>query len=101
MTIYFIIVPETCRSIPFAVAISLTLSIENQTKAVFNVYPNPATDLLNIETVLELKSVEIYNIQGQRVLKSNKKQINISKLYLGMYMLNICDMENNIFIKKL
>jgi hypothetical protein len=65
------------------------------------IYPNPVNDLLNIETALELQSVEIYNIQGQKVLSSNQKQINVSDLAAGVYMLRIQDADNNIATKKI
>ena len=65
-----------------------------------SLYPNPVNDVLNIETTLEVKSVEIYNIQGQKVLSSNQKQINVSDLAAGMYMVRIQDAENNSAIKK-
>ena len=64
-------------------------------------YPNPVNDLLNIETALELQSVEIYNIQGQKVLSSNQKQINVSDLAAGMYMVRIQDTDNAIATKKI
>jgi hypothetical protein len=64
-------------------------------------YPNPVRDILNIETTLEVQSVEIYNIQGQKVLSSNQKQINVSDLAAGMYMVRIQDAENNIATKKI
>ena len=64
-------------------------------------YPNPVRDVLNIETALEVQSVEIYNIQGQKVLSSNQKQINISDLATGMYMVRIQDDENNIATEKI
>ena len=57
-------------------------------------------DILNIETTLELKSIEIFNIQGQKVLESNQKQINVSNLSNGMYMVKIQDLENNLITKK-
>ena len=64
-------------------------------------YPNPVRDILNIETVLDIQSVEIYNIQGQKVLTSNQKQINVSGLATGMYVVRIQDAENNISTKKI
>jgi hypothetical protein len=64
-------------------------------------YPNPVRDVLNIETALEVQSVEIYNIQGQKVLSSNQKQIIVSDLAAGMYMVRIQDAENNIATKKI
>ena len=64
-------------------------------------YPNPVHEVLNIETTLELKSVEIYNIQGQRVLSSNQKAINVSDLTAGMYMVRIEDVENASITRKI
>ena len=64
-------------------------------------YPNPVNDLLNIETALEIQSIEIYNIQGQKVMSSNQKQINVSDLAAGVYMVRIQDADNNIATKKI
>ena len=62
--------------------------------------PNPASEYLNLETASTLKSVEVYNIQGQKVLESNQKQINIADLTSGMYMVKIQDMNNHQMTKK-
>ncbi len=64
-------------------------------------YPNPVNDILNIETALDIQTVEFYNIQGQKVLSSNQKQINVSDLAAGMYMVRIQDADNNIATKKI
>lgn len=67
----------------------------------FKLFPNPVNDLLNIETTVELQSVEIYNIQGEKILSSNQKQINVSDLAAGIYIVRIQDIENNIATKKI
>ncbi|MEO8235116.1 MAG: LamG-like jellyroll fold domain-containing protein [Flavobacterium sp.] len=72
----------------------------NQNNLKVSLYPNPANDVLNIETDLELKSIEIYNIQGQKVLSSTQKQINVSDLAAGIYMVKIQDAKNAIATKK-
>ena len=64
-------------------------------------YPNPATDVLNIAIENELKSVEIYNIQGQKVLSSNQKQINVPGLSNGMYMVRVEDENGSASTQKL
>lgn len=64
-------------------------------------YPNPVRDILNIEIENDIQSIEIYNIQGQKVLSSNQKQINVSDLAIGMYMVRIQDIDNNIATKKI
>ncbi len=80
-----------------------TLSSENFDKASLEVvvYPNPVNDILNIETVLDVKSIEIYNIQGQKVLSASQKQINLSNLQSGVYVVKVEDFNNNITQKKI
>jgi hypothetical protein len=73
----------------------------NQNNLQVSLYPNPATDILNIEMTNEIKSIEIYNIQGQKVMSSNQKQINISDLAAGLYMVRIQDVDNAIATKKI
>ena len=66
-----------------------------------NLYPNPASDILNIETENELKSVEIYSIQGQKVLSAVSKEINISNLTSGLYLVQVTDIDDIIATQKL
>lgn len=66
-----------------------------------SLYPNPVRDILNIEIENDIQSIEIYNIQGQKVLSSNQKQLNVSDLATGMYMVRIQDIDNNIATKKI
>jgi len=73
----------------------------NQNNLQVSLYPNPATDVLNIEMTNEINSIEIYNIQGQKVRTANQKQINISDLAAGIYMVRIQDTENNTATKKI
>mgnify|MGYP003601147020 FL=1 len=67
----------------------------------FKIFPNPATDTFTIETENDIKSVEIYSIQGQKVLTSNSKNIDVSNLSKGMYMVRIEDSNNAIATQKL
>lgn len=80
---------------------TLSTSNFNQNNLEVVIYPNPTNDILNIETTLELKSIEIYSIQGQKVLKSNQKQISVANLSSGMYMVKIQDSENNVATRKI
>ncbi len=80
-----------------------TLSSSNfsQNNLEVKLYPNPVRDILNIEIENDIQSIEIYNIQGQKVLSSNQKQINVSDLATGMYMVRIQDIDDNIATKKI
>ncbi|MBV1923778.1 MAG: immune inhibitor A [Flavobacteriaceae bacterium] len=52
-----------------------TVGIEDFENNIFNVYPNPVQDILNITTPLSNYSIEVYTIQGQLI----QKKINISE----------------------
>jgi len=67
----------------------------------FNLYPNPASDILNIEFNEAIKSVEIYSLQGQKVLETNQTEINISNLASGMYIVKVQDLSGSFATKKL
>ncbi|WP_298392929.1 LamG-like jellyroll fold domain-containing protein [Flavobacterium sp.] len=67
----------------------------------FNLYPNPAYNILNIEIDGSIKSVEIYSLQGQKVLSADNKEINISNLASGMYIVKVQDLNGSFATKKL
>ena len=79
------------------------LSTENFNQNILEVslYPNPASNNLTVKTEQEIKTIEIYTIQGQRVKISNQKQLNVSDLAAGLYLVKIQDFENNSAIKKI
>ena len=72
---------------------------KNNLKA--TIYPNPASNNFSIEMENEVKSVEIYSIQGQKVMVSNSKNVNVSSLSKGIYMVRIEDENNAIATQKL
>ena len=58
------------------------------------IYPTIAEDVVFIEVSEDIKSVEVINIQGQKVISENNvKSINISALPQGLYMV-IINLEN-------
>ncbi len=62
-----------------------------------NIYPNPVSNILNINCSGEFK-FEMYNSNGKLVLKSNKKENDVSDINQGLYIINIKD-SNNIIVK--
>ncbi len=60
----------------------------------FSLYPNPTSDILNIETENELKSVEIYSLQGQKVLSANSNKISVSNLASGLFLVQVTDIDD-------
>jgi hypothetical protein len=73
------------------------LGLEAVNKVEYSISPNPTTDFLNIETMDSVKNIYLLNNLGQNVYEGNSKQINISNLSKGMYLLKI-EFENNIIV---
>jgi hypothetical protein len=61
----------------------------------FKIYPNPANDILNIDTkqTIEVTSINIYNALGQIVLvipnAQQTKSVDVSGLKTGNYFVKI------------
>ena len=67
------------------------------------IYPNPATDLVNIVTKTNIVKTEIYSMDGKLVLQStgNKKQIVVKSLLPGTYLLNITGEHHSVKSEKI
>jgi hypothetical protein len=55
----------------------------------FNVYPNPANEIINISSDLNIKNVSLYDITGRKVYNGISRQIKVEKLNKGYYLLQI------------
>ncbi|GAA5100416.1 hypothetical protein GCM10023210_38930 [Chryseobacterium ginsengisoli] len=89
----------------FKVIPSLVLATNEVKKDTFAVYPNPASDILNITKVSSKAKFEIYNAVGQLVKAGNidNNQVRVAELVKGTYIITIKDgniSENIKFIKK-
>lgn len=69
-----------------------------------SIYPNPATDYINILNVKhQIEKVAIFDLTGKRMLSDNKQKINVSKLPSGVYVLSVkteAGIKNFKFIKQ-
>jgi len=62
----------------------------------FKVYPNPVSDILNLEGNYDPKSIKMYNSIGQEInLELNTNQIDMRLLKDGMYYLKV-SFENSV-----
>lgn len=71
-----------------------SLSNDEFEQQLFNIYPNPASSMINIKSNLVLSSIDIFNQLGQRViyLKSDQlisNSIDINGLAKGMYLMTV------------
>lgn len=78
---------------------------DNSQNSDVNIYPNPATDLINIKLINTPKSIEVLNILGEVVMKnnpsSNATTISTASLSSGLYFIRIYNNDNSIGIKKI
>lgn len=62
---------------------------ENSKDVVFNVFPNPAIDLISFTSNYTIKQIELYNTIGQKIIDINPNtyyyQLNSSNLPKGVY----------------
>lgn len=77
----------TCHKLETTPALTTT----NQTQNLFQVYPNPVSDLLHIKTSNEANFlITIFELNGRLLMeKQNTPTIDLSMLQNGIYLLNI------------
>ena len=73
---------------------SLTVE-EIATTDFVKVYPNPTTDKLIIVSKNIQKSI-LYNVNGQKVLESDRNELNVSRLPTGIYLLHTTNSQNQL-----
>ena len=81
------------------------VGIAEQGENYLQIYPNPAKDFVNIQTVSNIKNVSIYNVNGQKVYNvvADAKHLNLntSGFAKGVYFMNIKTANGKIILKKL
>jgi hypothetical protein len=79
------------------------LSLERKELDIFSISPNPTSDKININTNYLIDEIIIYNTLGKKVMvnKSNKKQVSISHLPKGIYILKVNFQDSQSLIKKI
>jgi len=97
------------HSIRGATALSVSLGISENNLLSFEMYPNPVSDVLNIQlpTSTEKAEVSVFDYTGRLVssktISSNDTAIDVQKIYKGIYMIRVAA-NNKIgvqrFIKK-
>lgn len=75
--------------------------IEEATATNVIIYPNPAQNIVKLDTPEEIKAVHLYDTNGKLLLEeSNSSEINISHLIKGVYILKV-KTSNKVYITKL
>lgn len=74
------------------------LSTDDFNALSFNVYPNPTTGFINVETTEQLSSYTIYDATGRMVRENrfdSNNQINLENVNNGIYFIRIVTVEGN------
>ncbi|PWK19922.1 T9SS type A sorting domain-containing protein [Xanthomarina spongicola] len=69
------------------------LTVEEEPKFGFNMFPNPATNMVSVTIDTQLASLDIYSIKGQVIISQplsfGKNNIQLEALSSGMYLVKI------------
>ena len=69
-----------------------SLIVENSNLELFNIYPNPSSDIVYIDGNYTQLKVVVYDILGKQVMKESiTNSIDISQLEKGVYILQLSD----------
>lgn len=96
------IVKQTGNTINFSE--KCFLNIEESLETIINLYPNPVSDVLQIKTNEPIQQLILYNFLGQEVFrqeKENIKEVNVTKLQNGVYILSLKEKNDVVSIFKI
>jgi len=63
------------------------------------IYPNPVDDMLTIERASENSSLKVYNANAILAATGTGRQLDVSKLTKGFYMLLVDNSCEGVFLK--
>ncbi len=95
----YVSISDDCSQVTF----SRTLSTEETELTNFALYPNPTSDILNIQGIENIQQLEIYSVLGSKIqipLDASSNTLNVSSLKNGVYFLKVTDDQNRSAIRK-
>lgn len=91
------------------ITVDICLGIQNNVSSNVSVFPNPVTDMLQVQSTAVLTGYSVMDINGREVMKGNfagnsQNKIDVSMLPVGTYVLRTIDnsgsVQNNQFVKE-
>ena len=96
-TYYAVNYNGSCKSEPFAVTISITLSVSKLNAEKPKYYPNPVISVLKIENNKAITGLEVYNLYGQLLIRENhvssEISVDLSSLAPSVYIVKVLSEE--------
>ena len=78
-----------------------TLDDLSNIKNNISIYPNPAKDVVFVKSETAITKIELYDFSGKKIKESASKEMNISSLKRGNYLLKIMYKDGDIQMKNL
>ena len=73
------------------------VSINDEPNGNVNLFPNPTTGLITVNTAFEIYTLSVYDISGKLVFSDrNAVQLDLSFLDKGLYIIKISDGDTNV-----
>jgi hypothetical protein len=90
---YYVFVLNSDAVTDVVIEFTPLLGADDSTIQGFAYYPNPTSDIVNINAEQNIEFVEIYNMLGQRIIDqrigATSSELNISELAIGTYIMKV------------
>ncbi len=74
----------------FQILFQESLNVNNTTLSYkIKIYPNPASNIINIDSKIDINIIELFDALGKKILTTNQTIININTIQSGIYFLKI------------
>lgn len=81
----------------FSYSVAAPLGIDDFQDENFKIFPNPASDVINITASVAIDKIEMFNILGKKVLTTfGTKQLNVENFNSGIYVLKVYSDNQNV-----
>jgi uncharacterized repeat protein (TIGR02543 family) len=78
-----------------------TASVDDETVLKnFEVYPNPAVEIVRLKLNGRVARVEVFDLKGQRIKLSKAKEIQVGDLAVGVYMVKVTTEDGKQGVKR-
>lgn len=69
----------------------IPFNLNNNSKELLStkIFPNPASEVINIKSLSSIKTIEMVDMSGKLLLSTNQSKIKIDGFQKGLYLLNI------------
>ena len=65
------------------------VGIDELSEIIVRVYPNPASNVLKVQSAATLESLELFSLSGERLMITTESEINVSALVSGSYFVKV------------